>query len=70
MNAEYYSHKQVWEMLKPRVNAQVESSEPLSWKPPPTVVLIPEFLDWYAAGMDLAVLAHGLSELASPLSEW
>jgi len=70
MNAEYYRHKQVWQMLKPRMDAQVDSTEPLAWAPPPTVGLLPEVIGWYAAGMDLAVRTHGLTELASPLSEW
>jgi hypothetical protein len=70
MNAEYQSHKRVWEMLKPRVFAQLEASESLAWARPQAGVAVSKFLDWYPASMDLAVLAHGQRELTSPLSEW
>jgi hypothetical protein len=70
MNAEYESHKRVWEMLKPRVSAQVEPGGPLAWAYPPTVTPVPELLRWSLANMDLAVLAHGIRELSSPLSDW
>ena len=70
MNAEYRSHKRVWEMLKPRVIAQLEAREPLTWARPQAGVAIPKFLEWYPVSMDLALLAHGQRELTSPLSEW
>jgi hypothetical protein len=70
MNAEYQSHKRVWEMLKPRVDAWLELREPLQWVRPLTGVPVLEFLDWYPASIDLALLAHGHRELTSPLSEW
>jgi hypothetical protein len=69
MNAEYQSHKRVWEMLKPRVLVQLQSSE-LAWALPHAGGGIPEFLDWHPASLDLALLAHGHVELTSPLSEW
>jgi hypothetical protein len=70
MNAEYESHKRVWEMLKPRLYAHVEPSEPSAWARPPVIAPVPEFVGWYPASIDLAVLAQGHPELASPLSEW
>ena len=70
MNAEYESHKRVWELLKPRVFAQLESSEPGNWNRPVAKVSVSEFLEGYLAGLDSALLAHGHSELTSPLSEW
>ena len=70
MNAEYESHKQVWVMLKPKVSAQLEPTEPLVRAHPPAGASVPEFLDWYPARLDLALLAHGHVELTSPLSEW
>jgi hypothetical protein len=70
MNAEYQSHKRVWEMLKPKVYARIEPREPLAWARPPAVAPASEFLGSSLARMDPAVLAHGLRELAWPLSEW
>ena len=70
MNAEYQHHKQVWEMLKPRVYSQIEPTEPLAWACPPAVAPVPEFPGWYPASMELAVPARGLPELTSPLSDW
>ena len=70
MNAEYESHKRVWEMLTPRVFAQLEASEPSAWARPLSGVPVLELLNWYPASMDLALLAHGQRELTSPLSEW
>jgi len=70
MNAEYESHKRVWEMLTPRVFAQLEASEPSAWLRPQWGAAVPKFLDWYPGDMDLALLAHGHVELASPLSEF
>jgi hypothetical protein len=70
MNAEYQSHKRVWEMLKPRVFAQLEASELLAWARPQSGAPVLELLNWYPASMDLALVAHGHVELASPLSEF
>jgi hypothetical protein len=70
MNAEYESHKKVWVMLKPRVYSQLEPTEPLAKARLPAGIPPPQFFDWYLGSMDLAVLAHGHAELASPLSEW
>jgi hypothetical protein len=70
MNAEYQSHKRVWEMLKPRVFTRLEASEPLGWARPQWGAAVPKLLAWYPVGMDLALLAHGHVELASPLSEF
>jgi hypothetical protein len=70
MNAEYQSHKQVREMLKPKVYARIEPREPLAWARPPVVAPVAQFLVSSLASMDPAVLAHGIAELAFPLSEW
>jgi hypothetical protein len=70
MNAEYQRHKRVWELLKPKVYARVELAEPRKWTRPAVGVTVPEFLDWYPASMDMALLAHGHGELTSPLSEF
>jgi hypothetical protein len=70
MNAEYESHERIWEMLKPRVYAQLEPNEPLAWARPPAGVPILGLLNWHPASIDLALLAHGHQELNSPLSEW
>jgi hypothetical protein len=60
----------VWEILKPRLDAQLELSEPRKRTRSAASVPVPDFLDWYPASMDLALLAHGRGELSSPLSEW
>jgi hypothetical protein len=70
MNAEYQSHKRIWEMLKPRAFAQQEVGEPLAWVRPQSDVPVLELLNCYPASMDLALLAHGQRELTSALSEW
>ncbi len=70
MNAEYESHKRVWEMLKPREFAQLESSQPRRSNHPLASVPVSESLDGFSVGLDLALLAHGRGELASPLAEW
>ena len=70
MNTQYESHTRVWEMLKPRVYAQLELSEPSARTRPPAVAPVPGFLNWYSAAADPAILAHGQGELTSPLSEW
>ena len=70
MNAEYQRHMRVWEILKPRLDTQLELSEPPKWARSAASVPVPGFLDWYPASMDLALLAHGHGELSSPLSEW
>ena len=70
MKAEFESHERVWEMLKPTVYAQIEPREPLASARPPPVAAVPEFPGGYLAGIDPAILAHGLPELASPLSDW
>ena len=69
MNAEYESHKRVWELLKPRVHVHLEPSEPVKWARPLAGVPVRE-LDWHPASIDLALLAHGHGELTSPLSDW
>jgi len=70
MNAEYQSHKQVWEMLKPRASARIAPSEALPRALTPAAPPWPESPGWYPASIDLVVIAHGLPELSSPLSEW
>jgi len=69
MNAEYRSHKQVWQMLKPRVDVRLEATDTLARAQPLTLAAFPESLDWSFAIMDPMALAHGVRELASPLSE-
>lgn len=70
MNAEYHRHKQVWQMLKPKVSVQIQPSESLALARQLAARPIPEFLAWHAASVELAFLAQGHRELASPLSEW
>lgn len=69
MNAEYQSHKRVWEMLKPSV------FDPLQLTEPPTGTLQTlhtqaRFLEWDSIFIEPAMLAHGYGERSSPLSEW
>ena len=69
MNAEYKNHKQVWQMVKPRMDAGLEASHLLAWARPLTLAAIPESLVRFLAIMDPATLTHGIRELASPLSD-
>jgi hypothetical protein len=70
MNAEYISHERVWQLLKPKLFVGLEGRETESWASPPVQAPVPEFLDWYPTALTLVALAHGHSELTSPLSEW
>jgi hypothetical protein len=70
MNAEYQHHKRVWEMLKPRVYAQIKPNEPVAWARPPSAIPVHELLTRYPASIDLAMLAQGVAELNSPLSDY
>ncbi len=69
MNAEYQIHKPVWEMVKPRIDYRLESSEALARAIQPADAFA-DPLDWAPAMIDPTVLAHGHVELSSPLSEW
>jgi hypothetical protein len=69
MNAEFKSHKQVWQLLKPRVDVRLEARDQIAWANPLSLAVVPESLAWSLALMDPAAVAHGVRELASPLSE-
>jgi hypothetical protein len=69
MNAEYRSHKQLWQALKPRVDFRLEASGPVAWKGPLPLPVLPKSLDWPLPIVDPATLTHGVRELSSPLSE-
>ena len=69
MNAEYISHARVWQMLKPKLDVGLETSNPFAWAPSVSIAGVPESLDLLCSIMDPATLTHGLRELASPLSE-
>lgn len=69
MNAEYKSHKQIWQMMKPKVDVRLEAIDPLAQARPPTLAAVPESFEWPLAIMDPATLMHGVRELTSPLSE-
>ena len=56
-------------MLKPRVDVWLGRAEPLAWVRPLWHAPVPDFPDWSLAAMDPSALAHGVRELASPLSE-
>jgi hypothetical protein len=69
MNAEYQSHKQTHQMLEPRMDAHPGTSGVLVWTHPLALAASLESLTWLMAAMDPATVAHGVRELASPLSE-
>ena len=69
MNAEYKRHRQIWQALKPRVDVRLERKDPWVWVRPLAPAGAPESLNWAPAIMDPAAVAHGIRELASPLSE-
>jgi hypothetical protein len=69
MNAEYQSHERIRQMLKPSVDIRLDAIGSLAWVPPLTLTVGLESLNWLLASMDPATVAHGVRELASPLSE-
>jgi hypothetical protein len=69
MNAEYLSHKRVWEMVKPHAHEQLPPG-PASTLAPASADLAPEFFGANRSLIDPAVLSRGHVELRSPLSDW
>jgi hypothetical protein len=69
MNAEYKRHNQIWQVLKPKLDIRLGTMVSLAGARPLASVGVPQSLDWPPAIMDPAAVAHGIRELASPLSE-